>query len=175
MSETNHGSQGIPGDPAESDTFEVIKRPNLLKDKVGSGPILDASGLGETLRAEREAAAERAEQMANSVTDLEEYFWTGRDGGHFDPKRFWSKVGDIREEARALGYPLIDDIGASLGDLLSDVEVMQNRDFKAIGVHISAMRTVVSQNIVGLGGNLGNEVIEALRGMVAHLLKQPQD
>jgi hypothetical protein len=42
-------------------------------------------------------------------------------------------------------------------------------------VHISAMRTVVSQNIVGLGGNLGNEVIEALRGMVAHLLKQPQD
>lgn len=159
-------------DPTWHETFE---RPNELKDKVGPGPVLDAKTLAEIESVMDEFKEKYVSQLEDDVSDLEAYFQVMSRGGTFDPKQFWSMVHDIRGEAGSLGYPLISEIGTSLCELLAGAEDFSDRDLQAVELHLSAMRTIVTRNIVGDGGSVGRQVTEALQNMVAHLMQQYRD
>jgi hypothetical protein len=157
--------------PQDDPTWhEVFERPNELKDRVGTGPVLDAVTLARIDSVMQDFQESYANQVEDDVADLEDYFKMMRSGGKFDAKRFWSMVHDIRSEAGTFGYPLISDIGTSLCEFLAGAETFADRDLQAVELHVTAMRTVVTRNISGDGGEVGKQVTDALHQMVSRLV-----
>lgn len=71
---------------------------------------------------------------------------------------------DIKGQGSTFGYHLITDIGQLLCRYAERAIERKKVDRAVIDAHVEAMRTVVDNRIQGPAGELGREIIEALKG-----------
>lgn len=72
---------------------------------------------------------------------------------------------DIKGQGSTFGYHLITDIGQLLCRYAERAIERKKVDRAVIDAHVEAMRTVVDNRIQGPAGELGQEIIEALKGV----------
>lgn len=71
---------------------------------------------------------------------------------------------DIKGQGSTFGYHLITDISQLLCRYTERAIERQKVDRAVIDAHVEAMRTVVDNRIQGPAGELGREIIDALKG-----------
>lgn len=71
---------------------------------------------------------------------------------------------DIKGQGSTFGYPLITSISQLLCRYAEDAIHHGRVDREVIDAHVAALRTVVDNRIQGHAGELGEEIVEALKG-----------
>lgn len=156
--------------PKDTGTYELITPPNTLKTRMGAGVGIDA-----TLAKRAEAAVENMQgNFLKHVTDaiddiaeqseLAEKSGTGG-AGHVAAITRISQ--DLKKRGIALGYPLVGDICASLCGYIENLEAPEDLDGQIVASHTDAIRSVVSNDIGGDGGSVGQALVESLKLLVA--------
>lgn len=150
------------------DKLEVINPPNVLKQKVGTG------GPG----AVDLEALERAEQVIVNMTDS--YLnWVVEDLKKIDDayKKLVAASGDRKEELNVIfqvshdikgqggsfGYDLMTAIGNELCRLIERIDVIGPNEIEAVKVHIDSLKLVIAEDMKGLGGKPGEEILAGLQ------------
>lgn len=72
---------------------------------------------------------------------------------------------DIKGQGSTFGYHLITDIGLLLCRYTERAIERQKVDRAVIDAHVEALRTVVDNRIQGPAGELGREILDALKGV----------
>jgi hypothetical protein len=72
---------------------------------------------------------------------------------------------DIKGQGSTFGYHLITDIGQLLCRYTERAIERKKVDRAVIDAHVEALRTVVDNRIQGPAGELGREIIDALKGV----------
>lgn len=72
---------------------------------------------------------------------------------------------DIKGQGSTFGYHLITDIGQLLCRYAERAIERQRVDRAVIDAHVEALRTVVDNRIQGPAGELGREILDALKGV----------
>jgi len=157
------------GIPKDGGTYELITPPNALKARLGAGIGIDASLAkradtavenmqGNFLRHVSDATADIAEQI-----ELAEKSGNGGAGCAAEISRISQ---DLQMRGIALGYPMVGDICASLCSYIENLKAPEDLAGKVVQTHTDAIRSVVSNDIEGDGGSVGQALIESLRELV---------
>ena len=72
---------------------------------------------------------------------------------------------EIAGEGSRFGYPLMTQIGRSLGDLLMASSAADPRGLRLAVTHVAALRTVLENDIKGHGGAAGAALLARLQGL----------
>lgn len=87
------------------------------------------------------------------------------DGNNADALRgVYGVAHDIKGQGSTFGYHLITDIGQLLCRYAERAIERKKVDRAVIDAHVEAMRTVVDNRIQGPAGELGREILDALKG-----------
>lgn len=88
------------------------------------------------------------------------------DGHNADALRdVYGVAHDIKGQGSTFGYHLITEIGQLLCRYTERAIEHKKVDRTVIDAHVEAMRTVVDNRIQGPAGELGREIIDALKGV----------
>ncbi len=88
------------------------------------------------------------------------------DGHNADALRdVYGVAHDIKGQGSTFGYHLITEIGQLLCRYTERAIERKKVDRTVIDAHVEAMRTVVDNRIQGPAGELGREIIDALKGV----------
>ncbi len=82
---------------------------------------------------------------------------------------------ELRGQGGIFGYPLVSLVAKSLFELTKDTLDRSNECIHLIQNHIETLRIVLRDEVRGDGGNLGLEIIKAMRLANAKFLKERQD
>jgi hypothetical protein len=70
---------------------------------------------------------------------------------------------NIKGQGYNLGYDLMTEICNELCLLIEKLDKAGPKEVAVIKVHIEAMKLIISQNIKGTGGTIGEEILAGLR------------
>lgn len=77
---------------------------------------------------------------------------------------------DIKGQGSTFGYQLVTDIGQLLCRYVDEASKRKAVDLEIIAAHVAALRTVVDNRIQGQAGEIGAEILDALRSAAAKSL-----
>lgn len=155
-----------------------VDPPNSLRQKIGgdTGPIkIDSETMEQAQSVIDKHAESYVETVQAEIQTLTETFKQAED----DPAgraAHLESVADQVHEIRGMGgtydFPLITKIGSSLYDFCQSAEGTPSQ-MEVIKAHIDALRVIVSQNIKGDGGTVGEQLLTGLRTAASkHLSKK---
>jgi hypothetical protein len=88
------------------------------------------------------------------------------DGSNADALRqVYGVAHDIKGQGSTFGYHLITDIGQLLCRYAERAIERKHVDRMVIDAHVTALRTVIDNRIQGPAGELGREILDALKGV----------
>lgn len=151
---------------------EFIHAPNKLKKKVGEG----ASGFdaGVYLRAQ-EAVKNLASNYIDGIApkEMRDLNNAVMALGHFPDRqheyilKIFNQGHEIKSGGGSYGYPLISKIAESLCKLTEGLRQAEEMDVALIKFHQDALNIVVRKKIKGIGGEIGQLLVEGLGVIVA--------
>lgn len=77
---------------------------------------------------------------------------------------------NIKGQGSSFGFPLMTRLGESLCQLTRGKRPFPETDLNLVGSHLDAMRLVLTQEIRGDGGALGDKLVQRLETLVAEAL-----
>jgi len=124
---------------------------------------------GEAVASAQAAVAGLSDQYIGWVNDdlkrLDAAVATVTDGQNAAALRdVYGVAHDIKGQGSTFGYQLVTDIGQLLCRYAEDAIHNHKVDMAVIEAHVTALRTVVDNRIQGPAGELGAEIIAALKG-----------
>ena len=129
----------------------------------------DNAALAATLANAQAAVADLADQYIGWVNEdlvrLESA--VGAADGSAAPDKLiaiYDVAHDIKGQGSTFGYQLVTEIGALLCAYIKDCIKKARCDAGVIAAHIEALHTVVDNRVQGDAGELGQEILDALRG-----------
>lgn len=151
---------------------EFIHAPNKLKKKVGEGAAgFDAGVFLRAKEAVKNLAANYIEGIApkemrdltNMVQSLNHF--PDRSGEYIS--KIFNQAHEIKAGGGSYGYPLISRIAESLCKLTEGMRQPAAMDMALIKFHQDALNIVVRKKIKGIGGEIGQLLVEGLEIVVA--------
>jgi CheY-like chemotaxis protein len=160
-----------PQKPTEVWYFRL---PNALKSKVGG---LGASGAGEIPADLLEEAEQQLERSALDFTEWARNYLsnlaslceeakaqTGTRRKYFEEINLLAH--ELRGQGGTFGYPLITTFGKMLYDVTGSQCREDDNAVEIVKAHIDAMRAVLREKVSGDGGEIGNELLRALKAAI---------
>lgn len=157
---------------SDSDVF-LFKPTNYLREKCAGGKInpLERGEMPTALIEEAEKKLERAtldftkwaQDYLGRLSDLctQALLEPGRRTQQF--VEINQVALELRGQGGTFGYPLISVFGKMLFDSTRDGCREDDAQVEIVKAHVDAMRAVLREKIAGDGGEIGNELIKALR------------
>lgn len=138
----------------------------------------DNAGLGAILANAQAAVAELADQYIGWVKEdmvrLEAAIAPITDSaGSADAVRLravYDVAHDIKGQGSTFGYPLVTEIANLLCRYTEAATKKAKTDRSVIDAHVTALHTVINNRVQGDAGELGREILEALRAAAAKSL-----
>jgi hypothetical protein len=166
----------IERSPDGAPLCEVIVPTEKLADKVGLGRGFDAALLQEV---SRDVAALGTEYVSEAILDVERMgaalHGANRAGSDIDARRYLNEIRCLAHDVRGLGgsfdFPLVTQIASRLYDVLDEYPDLPQQCLDLIGVHVGALRVILSQQLRGDGGDVGRELLSGLRDASARRLR----
>lgn len=168
LDQSNLSQQGM-GTRTGGD-HHLINRKNTLREKVG-GHEVGGGRISEAAIMRAEAVVERhkekyLEQAGKDRDQLRQLYQELR-ASRSKPEpviQALSQTGrEIKGQAETFGYALLGRFGDSLYQFTRQMVTVNDRQLDLIKAHIDAIDVVVSQNVAGTGGQLGEELSNSLR------------
>jgi len=156
--------------------MEVIQPANPLKQKVGPPRLTDP---GLLVRAEAKVA-DLAEDYRNWVqTDLDQLeariaqVAVAADAAERARtlRSAYVIAHDIKGQGTTFDYPLVTHVAHSLCRYIEKTVDLDRTDLKIATAHMGALRAILSNEVRGDGGALGQQVVDGLTQMVSRGLK----
>jgi hypothetical protein len=151
--------------------YEQIEVPNRLAAKVG-GFRVDPEAVAR-VQARLEALSAQYPEVAQPDLDRLAALWQrlrGGGGTEEEAEALRRIAHDFKGQGASLGYPLISDIGASLGELLRGADLSSELVKQAVDQHVAALGAVLHGRITGDGGDHGRALSANLRRLVEKCL-----
>lgn len=92
----------------------------------------------------------------------------GKDAGQW--RAVYDVAHDIKGQGSTFGYQLVTDIGQLLCRYVDGASKRGTIEQEIIAAHVAALRTVVDNRIQGQAGEIGAEILDALRSAAAKSL-----
>ncbi|MDX1400365.1 MAG: Hpt domain-containing protein [Kiloniellales bacterium] len=137
----------------ESNSFQVIQPPNLLKSKVPryGGPSID------DIKAKAEAGLKSLEgeflvSAFDEISEIEKALKLARDeppGAELAQKRAISHATQIKGLAASFGYDALGEAGSLLADYLSKVKPGERIREDVTEAHLGAMLVILNERMTG--------------------------
>lgn len=79
-------------------------------------------------------------------------------------------VHDLRGQGATFDYPLLTRIGSSLCTFTENLDSSSDKELQVIGVHVDALKAVMTHKISGDGGPVGREIAKGLEIAVQKIM-----
>ena len=151
------------GNPAD-DRARLITRPNVLKQKVGSGGFPPAA-----VAAAEEAVGDMSVNYPDvaraDLARLQQAFDAasgspGDSATHL--RRLFAAAHDMKGQGSTFGYPLVTRVANLLCRYVEKETAPGPAEMALIAAHVDALRALIVNDIVGDGGTLGEEICTTL-------------
>ena len=157
---------------ADSDKPTLIVPPNPLKMKVGIGG--PGAVTPEALARAEAVIADMAddyvtwakEDLVNLQAALAKLRATKGDNSA-EVEAIFQIAHDVKGQGGSFGYPLMTEIGHHLCRFLESLESANAAEIDVIGVHIDALKLVITKKMKGDGGTTGDALFKGLESVVA--------
>lgn len=142
-----------------------------MSSQSGKHPPTDPDpAFGAAVASAQAAVAGLADKYVGWVNDdlkrLDAAIATVTDGRNADALReVYGVAHDIKGQGSTFGYHLVTDIGQLLCRYTERAIEHQKVDRTVIDAHVEALRTVIDNRIQGPAGELGREILDALKGV----------
>jgi hypothetical protein len=151
---------------------EFVHIPNKLKKKVGEGASTFEPGM--FLKAQ-EAVKHLASNYIDGIVpkEMRDLNNSIQSLNHFPERaneyisKVFNQAHEIKSGGGSYGYPLISRIADSLGKLTEGMRQPEAMDLALIKFHQDALNIVVRKKIKGIGGEIGQLLVEGLEVVVA--------
>lgn len=157
---------------AESVKPQLIHPPNPLKSKVGvGGPgAVTAEALERAETVIADLGGDYLKWVEEDLKKLQAALETlktakGDNGAEVDA--IFQIVHDIKGQGGSFGYQMMTEIGHHLCRFLESLESANPAAIGVIGLHVDALRLVISERMKGDGGAAGNSLFKGLELVVA--------
>ena len=155
--------------------FQVINPPNTLAGKVSStgGPELDTivREAEEALVDLQESYTVWVRQDLDMLDRLVSLAATDRIDAPAKLREIHNTAHDIKGQGATFEFPLLTHVASSLCTLLSDNDKCDEKLLALIRLHIDAMNVVIKDNIRGMGGVQGKQLVEMLHTAIGKVMK----
>jgi chemotaxis protein histidine kinase CheA len=142
-----------------------------MSSQSGKYPPADSEpAFGVAVASAQAAVAGLADKYVGWVNDdlkrLDAAIAAVTDGHNADALReVYGVAHDIKGQGSTFGYHLVTDIGQLLCRYTERAIEHKKVDRAVIDAHVEALRTVVDNRIQGAAGELGREILDALKGV----------
>ena len=149
------------------DDVQIIKPPmNLKKAKVGKGPAsFDYRAIERAEQAIDKFGDDINKWGLDDITEIDKALAKARrepDKQEEHIAHIFRRAMDLKGQGGSFGYDLITQIGDTLKRFTKNQQSASDRDVDIIAAHIDALRTVLTQNIRGDGGEVGQQIVAGL-------------
>jgi hypothetical protein len=156
-----------------SSTAQFIQPPHQISERVSGG-----GDISEKMLSRADAAVKR---LSDQFTDLalDEIGKLGtllKDAAADLDKRpeivrsIFMVVHDLRGQGATFDYPLLTRIGSSLCTFTENLDGSGDKELQVIGVHVDALKAVMTHKISGDGGPVGREIAKGLEIAVQKIM-----
>ena len=128
------------------------------------------------VQARLDALSARYPEMAQPDYDRLAALWheLRSGGGTADENETFRRIiHDFKGQGGSVGYPLISDIAALLGELIRCADLASELARQAVDQHVAAIRAVLHNRMAGDGGALGRTLKSDLQALAAKRLGAP--
>ncbi len=154
--------------PAD-DRARLIVRPNVLKQKVGSGGF-PLAGVAAAEAAVDRMAINYPEVARQDLAKLQQAF----DAANSAPaerathlRQVFTIAHDMKGQGATFGYPLLTRVANLLCRYVDREHPPGPTEMTLIAAHVDALRAVIANDIAGDGGTLGEEICGTLEAAAA--------
>lgn len=158
------------GSAKDGGTYELITPPNTLKARLGAGSGIDASLAKRAESAVKNAQGNFLKHITDAIGDIADQVETAEkpgNDGYVCVEKITRISQDLQLRGVALGYPMVGDICESLCGYIENLKAPEDMAGKVVETHTDAIRSVVSNDIEGDGGQVGQALVESLKLLVA--------
>lgn len=144
---------------------ELIRRPNLLRTKVGgSFGGIDADAVARAEEALKALSSQFGQWLQDEMVKLEAAETAIRNEGYNaqTAETLYMRAHDLKGLGTTYEYPLVTRVAGSLCRLLDNVEQRLSAPWPLVEAHISAIRAIVRDKIQAADHPVGCELAEAL-------------
>ncbi len=155
--------------------LEIIEPPNPLKDKVGTGGpgAVDAAALERAERVIENLSDNYLEWVEEDLKKIEVAYEAlkAADGDRkAELEAVFQVSHDIKGQGGSFGFNLMTAVGNELCRLIEKLETAGDPEIEAIGLHIDAMKLIITERMKGEGGKPGEKMLLGLRQVCDKLL-----
>lgn len=156
-----------------SNSAQVIRPPNLLRNKVGGGfGGIDANAIAKAEEALKAMSAQFGQWLQDEIVKLDKAQAGIREHGYTPStaEELYFRAHDLKGLGTTYQYPLVTRIAGSLCKLMDDPAKRMSAPLPILDAHIDAIRAVVRDEIQSDDHPVGRALAETLEGRVAEHL-----
>lgn len=167
----------MSGEKKVAEEAQIIQVPNLLRAKIGPGKGIDKALVQKADQAISAKAGEFLDRARDEIQLLDQKT-AAMEAATDDAvckiaqQEAYAIVHELRGEAGTYGYKLVSTIANAQCRYIEDLAEGTTAVPAIIRAHTDALRAVVGGDINGDGGEVGKELNENLRLLVAKLQKK---
>jgi hypothetical protein len=156
-------------EPAMSNSAQVIRPPNNLRQKVGVGFGINADAIAKAEEALRAMSAQFSQWLSDEVAKLDKAQADIREKGYTPEtaEALYFRAHDLKGLGTTYEYPLVTRIAGSLCRMLDDPASRMTAPIVILDAHIDAIRAVVRDEIKTDDHPTGRVLAESLEASVA--------
>ncbi len=167
----------MSGKKKVAEEAQIIQVPNLLRAKIGPGKGIDKALVQKADQAIVEQSGIFLERARNDIQTLDGKTTAMEDATDDSVRKIaqqeaYAIVHELRGEAGTYGYKLVSTIANAQCRYIEDLAEDTTAVPAIIRAHTDALRAVIGGDITGDGGEVGKELNENLRLLVAKLQKK---
>ena len=152
-----------------SNSAQVIRPPNNLRQKVGGGFGINADAIAKAEEALRAMSAQFSQWLSDEVAKLDKAQADIREKGYTPEtaEALYFRAHDLKGLGTTYEYPLVTRIAGSLCKMLDDADRRITAPIAILDAHIDAIRAVVRDQIKTDEHPTGRALAETLEARVA--------
>lgn len=152
-----------------SNSAQVIRPPNNLRQKVGGGFGINADAIAKAEEALRAMSAQFSQWLSDEVAKLDKAQADIREKGYTPEtaEALYFRAHDLKGLGTTYEYPLVTRIAGSLCRMLDDPTSRMTAPIVILDAHIDAIRAVVRDEIKTDDHPTGRVLAESLEASVA--------
>ena len=164
---------------ARKPRYQVIDRPNTLIQKL-NGPevgvgVIDPQAIARAEQAIEQSrdryiaqASQHLENMRAALKTLSKQ----RKDTAAPLQELYRYSREMKGQAATFGFLFLTRFGDSLAELTQKMTLVTDRQIELINAHLNAMDVVITQQVTGTGGMIGEELSDGLRRAIQRVVAE---
>ncbi len=154
-------------------TVRFVQPPHQISERVSGGGDISDKMLARADAAVKRLSDQFTDLALNEIGKLDMLLKEAQANPDKRPdivRNIFMVVHDLRGQGATFDYPLLTRIGSSLCTFTEKLEGSSDKELQVIGVHVDALKAVMTHKISGDGGPVGREIAKGLEIAVQKIM-----